>query len=138
MDSLELVHLIAVCVWGGILLVEFIMETIGFGENGSSLVARLHFWTDVLVEVPIVGAVLVTGTILTARNWPPSALLQAKIAAALVAIGLNLYCTSFVILRYRRIGDTAMMLKYRKHITYSVLGVPFGAIAAYLGLRYFS
>ena len=136
MSGLQLAHLILVSLWSGIVLTEAIVETLGHVEEG--LAARVHFWIDVIVEMPTVLAVLITGAILAARVWPPPPLLVAKLIAGLVAVGVNGYCFVFVILRFRARHHPSLALRYGRHVRGAVLGVPFGAAAAYLGLAYFT
>lgn len=138
MDPWRLAHFGFLCAWGGVLLVEFVLESLGDDAASQAQAARAHFWIDVLVEVPIVAAVLISGGVLLARVWPPTQLHMVKIASALVAIALNLYCSVFVIVRYRARADTAAVGRYRRHVRLSAFGVPFGAVAAYIGLAYFT
>ncbi|MBI5515310.1 MAG: hypothetical protein HY909_16145 [Deltaproteobacteria bacterium] len=138
MDPLHLAHLVFLGLWGGILLCEFILECLGDDDHALRFTARAHFWIDVLAELPVLLGVLGTGAALLGRAWPPSAVLQLKVAAGLVAIGSNLYCAVLVALRYRRRGDPQALRAWRPRVRMTALGVPFGAVAAWLGLRYFA
>jgi hypothetical protein len=136
-DALRLLHFGLVCAWGGVLLVEFIVESLGADDSSLAAAARLHFWIDALAEMPIVIGVLITGAWLTWRAWPPTDLLLIKIASALIAVMINLYCCAVVIARYRCRANAGAVRRYRRHVRASALGVPFGAAAAYIGLAYF-
>ena len=138
MDPWRLAHFGFLCAWGGVLLVEFVLESLGRDDQSQAQAARAHFWIDVLVEMPIVLAVLVTGGVLLARVWPPTQLHLIKIVSASIAIALNLYCSVIVIVRYRARGDAAALQRYGRHVRLSAYGVPFGAVAAYIGLAYFA
>jgi hypothetical protein len=130
-------HLICVALWGGIVLAEVVVEVFGYLKEETQTVAQLHYWIDVLFELPLIAAVLVTGALLTAQAWPPQPLLTAKIGAGLIAISINLYCAVFVVLRHRHLQDAHRALAYRRHVMLSVAGGPFAAVAAFLGLAYF-
>ncbi len=136
MDGLRLAHFGVLCAWAGVLGVEFVIESLG--REALSHATRAHFWIDVLVEIPLVVAVLVTGGFLLARSWPPSHILIVKVVSALIAIALNLYCCVMVIVRYRARSDEPAARRYSRHVRLSALGVPFGAAAAYIGLIYFT
>ena len=133
MDPMHLAHLAFLCGWGAVLVVELIVESVA-----RARAATLHFWIDVLAEIPLVIGILVTGGVLLARSWPPGGLLLIKIVSAGVAIAFNLYCCVVVVLRYRLRRDEAAVRRFRRRVQLSVLGVPFGAIAAYIGLVYFT
>jgi len=136
-EHLRLLHFGLLCAWSGVLLVEFVIESLGDDDDALASAARAHFWIDVLIEIPLVLAVLTTGAMLLAQDWPPSHVLVVKVVSALVAIGLNLYCCGVVIVRYRRRGDPAAVRGLRRRVRLSALGIPFGALAAYLGFAYF-
>jgi hypothetical protein len=65
-------------------------------------------------------------------------MLLVKLGTALTAVGLNLYCAVFVILRYRYRHDPVRHRRYDGHVLASALGFPFGIVAAYIGLTYFT
>ena len=138
MNALRLAHLGLLCAWGGLLLAEIIIESLGEDDVSQAHATRLHFWIDLLAEVPIVLGVLVTGGLLLAEIWPPTWLHLVKVACALVAIGMNLYCSAIVVVRYFQRDDMAAVRRWGRHVRLSVLGVPFGAVAAYIGLVYFT
>lgn len=138
MDALHLTHLILVSAWGGLVAAEVVIELAPRSEAEVALAARVHFWIDVILEIPLLGGVLSTGVLLASRSWPPSALLAVKMASGIIPVGLNAYCAAAVILRRRHADCPARMRGYAKHVRLSTLGVPFAALAAYLGIAYFS
>lgn len=138
MDALRLAHLILLCSWGGLVLAEAVVEALGVEAGGQPFALRAHFWMDVLIELPLVGGVLVTGALLLHRGWPPSTLLIVKIAAALIAIGANLYCAVLVGLRYLRRDDAAAVSVLARQIRWTGVAIPAGLVALVLGLRYFA
>ncbi len=116
---------------------EIVTEIVGLDASARPVVARLHFWIDVLLELPIVTGVLVTGVWLTALAWPLTPLHVVKIVSALIAIFLNLYCIAGVVERYRSARDPDALARLGWHIRLSGIGIPFALFAAYLGLAYF-
>lgn len=134
--TLRLLHFALLCVWGGVLCVEVLLELLGHDEDEASLraAARAHYWIDVVIEVPLVLAVLTTGALLAIPAWPWSTTLAIKIGAALTAITLNLTCVVLVILRYRDRTNARRLRALHRRIRLTILGVPFGALALYLGL----
>ncbi len=47
---------------------------------------------DLLIELPLLAAVVVTGAVLAKRAWPLSTLHGVKIAAGSTAVAANLWC----------------------------------------------
>jgi hypothetical protein len=128
MDGLHVAHLILVAGWGSLVAAETVVEIVGRGDAA----ARIHYWLDLTLEIPILIGVLATGAILTWRAWPPSTLHGVKIGCALFAIAVNLYCVAMVILRFRT-GEA----RYDARVRWSGAAAPFGLVAAYIGLAYF-
>src|SRR5687768_13583126 len=122
MTQLELAHLAFIFLWGGVVLAEIVMEGVALRRDELETPAKLHFWIDVLVELPLLALVLVTGALLVQRAWPLSPLLQAKVIAGLVAVSMNLYCMAVVVLRYRYRGDPFLARHYRKRVMLSGIG----------------
>ncbi len=137
MDPLHLAHLVLVSAWGGVVLGETVLELAGgTGEAAERLIARVHLWIDLLVELPIILGVLATGALMTLRAWPIAPLLALKLGAGGVAVALNLYCIGAVVARARATSDDARR-RWTRHVRASALGIPFAITAAALGLTYF-
>lgn len=138
MDPLKQCHFGVLCAWGGVVLTEAVFELLADDDTSRSFIARVHSWVDLLVEAPLLLSVLVTGTLLAARTWPPSPLLWTKLLSALAAVGANLACVAIVIARYQRRDDAAgVKLLHGRVRVAAATGTPFAAVAAYLGLTYF-
>lgn len=137
MESLHLVHLILVSLWGGLVTAEVIIEFAARDETTLRVVARFHYLIDLLAEIPLLVGVLITGALLALKAWPLTYLHWIKITAGSIAIGSNLYCGGLVVRRHRQLGDTFLLRKYHRRIIATGAGVPFALIAAYLGLMYF-
>src|SRR5215468_6289203 len=124
-------------MWLGVVITEVLFEFAGSDAESLRAAARFHYNVDKFGELPILVAVLVTGTILAVRAWPLTPLHLIKIAASLVAVGASLICTFWVFQR-RRIEDVKVLLGFRRRIwSLAVLGVVFATPALYIGLVYF-
>ena len=137
MEPLHIAHLIVLGMWLGVVITEVLFEFAASDAESLRAAARFHYNVDKFGELPILFAVLITGTILTVRAWPLTSLHLVKIAASLVAVGANLICTMWVFQR-RRIEDMQALLGFRRRIwTLAAVGVVFATPALYLGLVYF-
>lgn len=89
MDALAVGHLLSLGLWGGLVLAEVVIEA---GALDQRVAARLHHRLDLLLKVPLLCAVLVTGAALASRV-PMTPLLVAKIAAGLLAASATPPCS---------------------------------------------
>ena len=137
MDPLHLAHVIALGAWLGVVITEVLFEFAASDGESLRAAARFHYNVDKFGEVPILFAVLITGTILAVRAWPLTPLHFIKIAASLIAVGCALICTIWVFQR-RRIDDVNALLGLRRRIwTLAAVAAVFATPALYLGLVYF-
>ena len=137
MEPFHLAHLIALGMWLGVVITEVLFEFAGSDAESLRAAARFHYNVDKFGELPVLIAVLVTGSILAVRAWPLTPLHFVKIAASLVAVGANLICTLWVFQR-RRIEDVHVLLGFRRRIwTLAAVAAVFATPALYLGLVYF-
>ena len=128
-------HLVLLCLWGGFVLAEVVMELASRDDETRRYTARMHYWMDILVELPLVLGVLVAGVFLTIEVWPLSGLGWAKIGAGLIPVAVNLCCIATVVRRYRERDDPDMVRRHTRHVMrWALIGMPFAAVAAYLGL----
>lgn len=138
MTPLEMTHLVLIFLWAGVVLAEALLEILATDEAALPHVAKLHYWIDLFLEVPLVTGVLLTGIFLLKVHGPLGNLMTIKISAALIAIAINYYCAYQVILRYKTLGNLSAAKEHNRKIRLSFLGVPLGLVALYLGLNYFS
>jgi hypothetical protein len=133
MTPLHVLHLAFLGLWGGLVAAEFVIEGIGRLTPGQlAVTARLHFWIDLLVELPVLAGVLATGALLLART-PLDAALLAKVTAGLLAVAANLACVVLVVRRHRT-ADAERLARYSAYVGYTaVVGVPLGVLALVLG-----
>jgi hypothetical protein len=128
-DPWRLLHFGLLCAWAAVVVVEVVIEL------ASSEAPRLHYLIDLSIELPLIVGVSLSGSVLLSRVWPPPPLLRAKIACAVVAIAINLYCAVFVAIRHRAAAETRA--RYTRHVRASILGLPFAVAAAWIGLAYY-
>ena len=115
MEPLHLAHVIALGMWLGVVITEVLFEFAGSDAESLRAAARFHYNVDKYGELPILVAVLVTGTMLAVRAWPLTPLHVIKIAASLVAVGSALICVRWVFQR-QRIEDVSVLLRFRQRI----------------------
>ena len=137
MEPFHVAHLIVLGMWLGVVITEVLFEFAASDAESLRAAARFHYKVDKFGELPVLLAVLVTGTILAVRAWPLTPLHFIKIAASLVAVGANLICTLWVFQR-RRIEDVNVLLGFRRRIwTLAAIAAVFATPALYIGLAYF-
>ena len=137
MEPLHVAHLIVLGMWLGVVITEALFEFAASDAESLRAAARFHYNVDKFGELPVLFAVLVTGTLLAVRAWPLTSLHFIKIVASLVAVGSNLICTLWVFQR-RRIEDVNELLGFRRRIwSLAAVGVIFATPALYIGLVYF-
>jgi hypothetical protein len=137
MEPFHVAHLIVLGMWLGVVITEVLFEFAASDAQSLRAAARFHYKVDKFGELPILVAVLVTGTILAVRAWPWTPLHFIKIAASLVAVGAALICVLWVFQR-REIEDVNVLLGFRRRIwTLAAIAAVFATPALYLGLVYF-
>src|SRR5436309_15450614 len=115
MEPLHVAHLIALGMWLGVVVTEVLFEFAGSDAESLRAAARFHYNVDKFGELPILVAVLVTGTILAVRAWPLTPLHVVKITASLIAVGSALICVLRVFQR-RHIDDVNVLRGFRRRI----------------------
>jgi hypothetical protein len=137
MEPLHLAHLIALGVWLGVVITEVLFEFAASDAESLRAAARFHYNVDKYGELPILVAVLVTGTMLTVRAWPLTPLHVLKVATSLASVASALVCVGWVFQR-RRIEDVNVLLGFRRRIwTLAAVAAALATPALYLGLVYF-
>ena len=127
-------HLMLLCLWGGVVAAEAVLELYPrHHPEVHPTTIRFHYWIDLLIELPLVLAVMVTGITLAVLAWPLTALHLLKIVGAAVAVSANLVCIVLVIRRGRglRQGEPEpALLHLSRRSCARAGGLPFAALAA--------
>lgn len=99
MSLLLVVHLIALGIWIGVVGAEFAIEFDGMKDDESYVKAsKMHYATDIWVEIPAFTTVLVTGVLMLNESHF-SGIFLYKIIFALLAIVFNIVCVYAVFKR---------------------------------------
>ncbi|MBI5493600.1 MAG: hypothetical protein HY904_01155 [Deltaproteobacteria bacterium] len=131
----RLAHLFLLGLWGGLVLGEIVLELTATDEASRRHAARLHYWLDLCVELPLLVGVVSSGVVLAWLVWPLSWLHGVKLALAGVALGCNAVCVVLVIRRRQTQGDD--LLRWARRVRWTGAGIPFGAAALGMGLWFF-
>ena len=137
-NLISIIHLVLLSLWGGVVATETVIELYPYRRrNLHEHSIRFHFWIDLLVELPLITGVFITGIILASLAWPLSWIHIGKILCVAAAITANLTCIFLVLRRKRRLeggaADAELWQSTRRIILCAVLGLPFAAAAAGLG-----
>jgi hypothetical protein len=109
MSSLLALHLVAVGIWIGVVAAETFIELDGKEDDRSHIKAsRLHYLTDIWVEIPAFTTVLVTGALMLTDEHLHG-LVLVKIVCGLIAIVANIVCVYAVFVRNRHAGKQNMV-----------------------------
>jgi hypothetical protein len=132
-----MVHLVVLSMWGGVVATEAVVEVYAFRRPGLAEAAiRLHYWIDLLVELPLLVAVIATG-IASACLSDITRLHVVKIAFASAAIGVNLFCIAAVLRRDRQrlAGATSQRLRSGSRVVLAcfAVGLTLAAVAVVIG-----
>jgi hypothetical protein len=101
MSPILIIHLVALGIWIGVVGAEFAIEFDGMKDDDSYIRAsKLHYITDIWVEIPAFTAVLVTGLLMLNESHL-SGIFLYKIIFALLAILFNIVCV-YAVFRRRK------------------------------------
>jgi len=138
---LAMVHLIVLSLWGGVVATEAVIEVTPFRRPELHAAAiRFHYWIDLLVELPLVLAVIATGVALALSIETLSGLHLIKILFGAAAVAVNLFCIAVVVRRGRRLehGEAEEPLWRASKVVLAcfAVGLLAAAGAATLGFRF--
>lgn len=131
MTGLHDLHLFALGLWGGVVLVEMLLE-LG-ARNDRVELARVALWharIDRYFELPLLAIIVGSGTLLWQRSgWDMT--LAWKVAAGLGAIAANLVCAWYVV---KRVQPQADLQRLSTGVLLTAApGFPFGIAALIMG-----
>jgi hypothetical protein len=140
-DALAMVHLIMLSLWGGVVATEAVIEVYPFRQRElHAATIRFHYWIDLLVELPLVLAVIATGAALVFLTDPLTPLHFVKIGFGGAAVAVNLFCIVVVVKRGRRLAEDAdderLWRASRTVLACFAVGLLCAAGAAILGFRF--
>ena len=140
-DVLAMAHLIVLSMWGGVVATEAVIEIFPFRRRElHAATIRFHYWIDLLVELPLVLAVIATGIALlfVIERVTPLHLVMIGFGGAAVAI--NLFCIVVVVKRGRRLerhaDDGSLWRSSRTVLACFAIGLMCAGGAAALGFRF--
>ena len=120
MSLILIIHLIAIGIWIGVVGAEFAIEFDGMKDDESYIRAsKMHYLTDIWIEIPAFTAVLITGLLMLNESHLAGVFLY-KVIFAVLAIMFNIICVYAVFKRRKfalssdiegmRSADTAMKI----------------------------
>ena len=140
-NLVAMIHLVVLSMWGGIVATEAVVELLPFRRRELHAAAiRYHYWIDLLVELPMVLAVIGTGATLLVLRQSVTPLLMVKVFLGGAAVLVNLFCITVVVRRGRgleRSTDEASLWRAsRTVLACFAIGLLCAAGAAVLGFRF--
>lgn len=137
-DFLPVIHLIVLSLWGGVVATEAVIEIYPFRHSEMhAATIRLHYWIDLLVEGPLVLAVVATGVSLFVLADPVTPLHLVKVGFAGAAVAVNVFCIAVVVRRGRRLdrgaADGQLWRASRIVLACFAVGLACAGVAATLG-----
>lgn len=140
-DVLAMVHLMVLSLWGGVVATEAVIEVLPFRQSDlHAATIRFHYWIDLLVELPLVLAVIATGAALFFLTDVVTPLLLVKICLGGAAVAVNLFCIVVVVRRgnmlERHPDDLSLWRSSKTVLICFGLGLLSAAGAAILGFRF--
>ncbi len=140
-NVLAMLHLIMLSLWGGVVATEAVIEIYPFRQRElHPATIRFHYWIDLLVELPLVLAVIATGVALFFLTDPLTPLHLVKIGLGGAAVAVNLFCIVVVVRRGKMLerhpDDPSLWRSSNTVLACFGLGLLCAAGAATLGFRF--
>jgi ABC-type spermidine/putrescine transport system permease subunit II len=135
---LPMIHLTVLSLWGGVVATEAVIEVYPFRHREAhAATIRLHYWIDLLVEAPLVLAVVVTGVSLLVLADPVTPRHLVKVGFAGAAVAVNVFCIAVVVWRGRGldrgVADGQLWRASRMVLACFAVGLACAGVAAALG-----
>jgi len=140
-NLVAMTHLVVLSMWGGVVATEAVVELLPFRRRElHAATIRFHYWIDLLVELPLVLAVIGTGATLLVLTQSVTPLLMVKVSLGGAAVLVNLFCIIVVVRRgrgFERSTDEASLWRAsRTVLACFAVGLLCAAGAAVLGFRF--
>jgi len=134
---LKFIHLFFIGVWLGLYLVETVIEIVGHKTKNHILVAKMHYYVDIFIEIPVFMTVLVTGLLLFDTN-KFSGLYAIKIICGLIAVSANIVCFAFVAIRNQaaRSNDLERVRKISPYVWIWWAALPIALVPLAIGMHF--
>ncbi len=141
LNLVAMLHLMVLSLWGGVVATEAVVEVAPFRQKDLHTAAiRFHYWIDLLVELPLVLAVVATGVTLLFLTDPLTPLHYVKLGFGAAAVAINLFCILVVVRRGRRLqleaDDESLWRSSRIVLACFATGLLCAGGAAFLGFRF--
>lgn len=121
MSLMLIIHLIALGVWIGVVGAEFAIEFDGMKDDDSYIRAsKMHYTTDIWVEIPAFTTVLITGLLMLNESHLAGVFLY-KVIFALLAIIFNVVCV-YAVFKRRKFAVIADLKGMRSTETMMKIG----------------
>ena len=138
METLLTLHLLALGIWIGVVGAEFVIEFDGMKDDESRIRAsKLHYATDIWIEIPSFMTVLITGLLMLDEQHL-SGLFLYKVIFGLLAVAFNIVCVYAVFKRrkYAISGDIVGMKSTDPAMRLGGLIIPTFLIAFAIGIYF--
>jgi len=141
LNVLVMAHLIVLSMWGGVVATEEVIEIYPFRRKElHAATIRFHYWIDLLVELPLVLAVVATGVSLVILTDPMTPLHFVKIGCGSAAVAVNIFCIAVVVRRGKKLerhpDDQSLWRSSKTVLICFAAGLLCAACAAVLGFRF--
>lgn len=104
MSLLLTIHLLALGIWIGVVGAEFAIEFDGMKDDDSYIRAsKMHYTTDIWIEIPAFSIVLVTGLLMLNESHL-SGLFLYKIIFGSLAVLFNIICV-YAVFKRKKFAD---------------------------------
>jgi hypothetical protein len=135
---LAMIHLMVLSLWGGVVATESVIELFPFRRPAiHPATIRLHYWIDLVVEGPLVVAVVTSGVGLLLLTSPITPLHLVKVGCAAGAVVVNVVCIALVVRRgqllHRNVDASRLWWYSRRILVCFGVGLACAGVAAAAG-----
>ena len=138
MSTLLFLHLLLIGLWAGCVAVEMVLEVASrTNPQLTAVVARFHHSIDLVVEIPVISGVLLTGVLMLDLNRMSGAY-AVMVVCGTLAVLVNALCVIPVLRRSRYVdADQPALAQEQSRLVFVAFytGAPLGAIALASGAR---